>query len=112
MKHGERPTMRSDDENSNSALIPSAPCVSNEMLANDLNEVKVIVYEIKGALKGNEYGNLGLINRADKSEKRMDELEVRQEDTERKLIKWSGIGAGVALAIGLIKDWIFPHRGG
>ncbi len=93
-----RPVIQPTD--SNSPLLPAPPCVSNEDLWQQVQDVKGTTNEILVAMKGNKLGTKGLIPR-------VDELEVKQEETDRKLIKWAGIGAGFAVAMGLIKDWIF-----
>lgn len=81
-------------------MLPAPPCVSNEDLWNQVQLLHASNHQILVAFKGNNLGTKGVIPR-------IEDLEVKQEATDRKLIKWAGIGAGFALALGMIKDWIF-----
>ena len=83
--------------------LPAPPCVTNEDLAEEIQHIKVGVYEIKMALTGNKLGTKGVIPR-------LDELEVKQESSDRKLIKWSGMAAGAGLLLATLKDWVLPHK--
>jgi hypothetical protein len=64
--------------------------------ADDIQEIKADVKEIKSVLLGNQYHPGGLIKDYNRFKKRFDSL-------SRKVILYIGIGTGIIIVIG----WIF-----
>lgn len=81
--------------------MPAPACITNEILWDEVQILKGTTREILVALKGNDYGTKGVIPR-------LDEIEVKQEAQDRKLIKWAGMAAGAGLVLSVLKDWVFP----
>lgn len=98
-----RPPMQSQPVDSNPPMLPAAGCITNEDLWVVVQRLDTGQREILGALKGNNLGNKGVLPR-------LDDIEERQDKQDRKMIKWGGMVAGGAVALTMLKDWIFPHK--
>lgn len=85
---------------SNAPMLPSPPCVSNEDLHVQINEVKTAVNEVRSAVIGNpKYGHRGLATR-------MEAVEGKVETHDRKI--WlAGVILSLAWTLALfLKDFV------
>ncbi len=74
--------------------------MSSDDLAKRMDAQDQMLASIHSALVGNcSLGNKGLV-------KRVEEVETRVEGHDRTMLKWTGIAAGAALAVNMLKDRI------
>ncbi len=74
--------------------------MSSDDLAKRMDAQDQMLASIHSALVGNAaLGNKGLV-------KRVEEMEVKVDGHSRTMLKWTGIAAGAALAVNLLKDRI------
>ena len=73
--------------------------MSHDELSSRLDKQDRMLESIHSALLGDNYGNRGAL-------KRLDEVETKQTEQERTMIKWAGIAAGASIVLTALKDRI------
>ena len=78
---------------------PGISCVMID--ASVVEEIRSGIQSLNCALRGDEYGNRGII-------RRVEDLEASEKAVTKKLVLWGGIVAGASFVLSFVKSFIFP----
>lgn len=83
---------------SDDSALPSGPCVLID--AAVVEEIRTGIQTLNTALTGDALGNKGLV-------RRVEDLEMSDRATTRKLAVWGGIVTGGIFVLSWLKDTVF-----